>query len=179
MLRRLRVPVGLLVVGFFLLPGSISLAAEPPKIGVIDARKCIEQSEDGKKIYAVFKEKADRIQKDLDARKAELIKLQEDFSKKGSVLSAEAKREKEKELIRKEEDFRDLSRQKELEFQKEEGAAFQNLSNELFEVTSKIAKEEGYTVVLEAKSGVVYYNSAIDLTSRVIKTFNEKRAKSK
>ncbi len=178
MLKKVFMYTGLLL-SVFLLTGSMSRAAEPLKIGVIDARKCVEQSEAGKKIYAVFKQKSDLIQKDLGARRAELIKLQEDFSKKGSVLSTEAKREKEKELMRKEEDFRDLVRQKEIEYQKEEGAAFQNLSNELFEVTSKIAKEEGYAVILEAKTGVVYFNSTMDLTDRVIKIFNEKKAKSK
>lgn len=174
MLKRLFLSVGLLSGIFLLTPAASS--AEPIKIGIVDARKCIEQSEAGKKIYAAFKEKSDRIQKDLEARKAELIKLQEELSNRGSLLSAEAKREKEKELMRKEEDFRDLARQKETEFQKEEGSAFQNLSNELFEVTSKIAKEEGYSLISEAKTGVVYFNSAIDLTDKVIKTFNGKKA---
>ena len=178
MLKRLFLSPGLLFA-VLLMTGTAVLAAEPLKIGVIDARKCIEQSEAGKKLYASFKEKSDRIQKDLDARKAELKKLQEDFSKKGGVLSPEAKNEKQKELMRKEEDLRDLARQRDIEYQKEEGTAFQNLSNELFEVTSQIAKEEGYTLILEAKSGVVYFNSAIDLTDRVIKTFNGKKTKSK
>jgi len=178
MLKKLFLSAGLFF-GIFLVTGTVSRAAEPLKIGIIDARKCVEQSEAGKKIYAALKEKSDRIQKDLNARKADLMKLQEDFSKKGSILSAEAKREKEKELMRKEEDFRDLARQRETEFQKDQGGALQNLSNELFEVTSKIAKEEGYTLILEAKTGVVYFNNAMDLTDRVRKIFNEKKAKSK
>ena len=178
MLKRVVVPAGLLI-GVFLLTCTLSWAAEPIKIGVIDARKCIEQTEAGKKIYAVFKEKSDRIEKDLDARKNEIIKLREDLSKRSNLLSAEVKREKEKDLLRKEEDFRDLARGKETEYQKEESNAFQNLSNELFGVASKIAKDEGYILILEAKTGVVYYNSAIDITDRVIKTFNEKKAKSK
>lgn len=178
MLKKVVVPVGLLV-GVFLLTCSLSWAADLIKIGVIDARKCIEQTEAGKKVYATFREKSDRIQKDLDARRNEIIKLREDFSKKGNLLSDEAKRDKEKDLQRKEEDFRDLAREKETEYHKEEGNAFQNLSNQLFEVASKIAKDEGYTLILEAKTGVVYYNSAIDITDRVIKIFNEKKAKSK
>ena len=178
MLKKVVVPAGLLI-GVLWLTCTLSLAAEPIKIGIIDARKCIEQCEAGKKVYATFREKSDRIQKDLDARRNEIIKMREDLSKKSNLLGAEAKREKEKDLQRKEEDFRDLARGKEAEYQKEEGTAFQNLSNELFEVASKIAKDEGYTLILEAKTGVVYYNSAMDITDRVIKTFNEKKAKSK
>ncbi len=178
MLKRWFMSVGLLFC-VFLLTCALSWAAEPIKIGVIDAKKCVEQTEAGKKIYAIFKEKADRIQKDLDARKNEIIKMREDLSKKSTLLGAEARRDKEKDLLRKEEDFRDLARGKETEYQKEENNAFQNLSNELFGVASKIAKDEGYTLILEARSGVVYFNSAIDITDRVIRTFNEKKAKSK
>jgi outer membrane protein len=182
MLKRWFMSVGFLFC-VFLLTCALSWAAEPIKIGVIDAKKCVEQTEAGKKIYATFKEKADRIQKDLDARKNEIIKMREDLSKKSNLLGTEARRDKEKDLLRREEDFRDLAREKEAEYQKEQGSAFQNLSNELFGVASKIAKEEGYTLILEARTGVVYFISAIDITDRVIKTFNEinneKKAKSK
>jgi outer membrane protein len=178
MLKKWFMSIGLLFC-VFLFTSTLSWAAEPVKIGVIDARKCIEQTEEGKKIHATLKEKSDRIQKDLDARKNEIIKMREDLSKKSNLLGAEARRDKEKDLLRKEEDFRDLAREKEAEYRKEESSAFQKLFNELFEVTSKIAKDEGYTLILEAKTGVVYYNSAIDITDRVIKSFNEKNNEKK
>ncbi len=158
---------------------SLAGAAETVKIAVIDARKCIQQCDAGKKLYAVYKEKSDRIEKDLNVRKNEIKRLQEELSKKQNALSDEAKREKEKELLRKQEDLRDQAREKEMAYQKEEGTAFQNLSNELFEVAKKIAVDEGYTLVLEAQSGVIYRNSNIDITDRVIKIYNEKKAKTK
>jgi outer membrane protein len=178
MLKRWFMSVGLFSV-VFLLTCSLARAAEPVKIAVIDARKCIQQSDAGKKLYAVYKEKSDRIEKDLDARKNEIKKLQEELSGKSTVLNDEAKREKEKDLLRRQEDLRDLAREKETAYQKEENAAFQNLSNELFEVAKKIAVDEGYALVLEAQSGVIYRNSNIDITDRVIKIFNGKKAKTK
>jgi len=178
MVKRWVMSIGLLFC-VFLLTSAISTAAEPLKIAVVDSRKCIEQCEAGKKISADLKEKFDRTRKDLDARRNEIIKMQEDLSNKSNLLSAEAKREKEKDLLRKEEDLRDLAQGKEIEFQKEESKAFQNISNELFEVASKIARDEGYTLILEVKSGVVYNNSDIDITDRVIKSYNEKKAKTR
>lgn len=152
---------------------SPTWAAEVLKIGVIDLQKCIQNSEAGKKASKGLQEKADRIKKDLEARREELKKLTEEYNKKSSLMSAEARREKEKELIRKDEDLREMVRKKEEEMQKEEYNAMQPLLSELFEVTKKLAKDENFTLILEAKSGVVYFSKPVeDITEKVIKLAN-------
>lgn len=151
-----------------------SWAGEVLKIGVIDLQKCIQQSESGKKASKDLQEKADRIKKDLEAKKEELKKLSDEFNKKSKVLSADAKREREKELIQKGEDLRILGQKKEGEMQKDEYNAMQPLLNELFDITKKLAKEEGYTMILESKSGVVYFNTPVEeITEKVIRLANE------
>lgn len=164
---------------FFLLTAIPAWAADPIKVGILDLQRCLQQSEAGKKASKGLQEKSDRIKKELSAKRDDLKKMREDFVKKSNVLSLDAKRDKEKELIRKEEDFRDLVREKEEEMQKEEYNAMQPLLNELFEVTSKLAKDESYTLILEAKSGVVYFSKPIEITDKVIKLFNEKKEKKK
>ena len=155
-------------------------ASEPPlKIGILDLQRCIQQSEAGKKASKSLQEKSDRIKKDLTAKREDLKKIRDEFNKKSNVLSSEAKRDKEKEMLRKEEDFRDMVREKEEEMHKDEYNAMQPLLNELFEVTSKLAKDEGYTLILEAKSGVVYFNKPIEITDKVIKLFNEAKKEKK
>jgi outer membrane protein len=157
-----------------------SWASEALKIGVIDLQKCIQQSEAGKKASKGLQEKADRIKKDLETRRDELKKLSEEFNKKSNVLSADAKREREKELIRKDEDLRELVRKKEEEMHKDEYNAMQPLLTELFEVTKKLAKDEGYTMILESKSGVVYFNKPVEeITDKVIKLANEPKKEKK
>jgi outer membrane protein len=171
---------GLIFFGIiFLLTAVPSWASEPIKVGVLDLQRCLQQSEPGKKASKSLQDKSERIKKDLAARREELKKLREDYLKKSNVLSSEAKREKEKELSRKEDDFRDLVRSKEEEMRKDEYNAMQPLLNDLFEVTSKLAKDEGYTLILEAKSGVVYYNKAVEITDRVVKLFNESKKEKK
>jgi outer membrane protein len=167
----------MIVLGLLLVLSAVpAWASDPPlKIGVLDLQRCIQQSEAGKKASKSLQEKSDRIKKDLTAKREDLKRLREEFSKKSNVLSADAKRDKEKELIRKEEDFRDLVREKEDEMHKDEYNAMQPLLSELFEVTSKLAKEEGYTLILEAKSGVVYFIKPIEITDKVVKMFNESK----
>ncbi len=165
---------------FFILSAFPSWASDLPlKVGVLDLQRCLQQSEAGKKASKSLQEKSDRIKKELTAKREDLKKQREDFNKKINVLSQDAKRDKEKELVRKEEDFRDLVREKEEEMHKDEYNAMQPLLSELFDITSKVAKDEGYTLILEAKSGVVYYTKSIDLTEKVVKIFNESKKEKK
>ena len=166
----------------FLWTAAPCWAAEVIKIGVIDLQKCIQQSETGKKASKGLQEKADRIKKELEAKRDELKKLSEEYNKikESKILSADAKREREKDLIRKDEDLRELVRKKEGEMQKDEYTAMQPLLNELFEVTKKLAKDEGFTMILESKSGVVYFNKPVeDITEKVIKLANEPKKEKK
>ena len=173
-------PFSLIIGIFFILLAIPSWASDPPlKVGILDLQRCLQQSEAGKKASKSLQEKSDRIKKDLTVKREDLKKLREEFNKKSNVLSQDAKRDKEKELIRKEEDFRDLVREKEEEMHKDEYNAMQPLLSELFEITSKVAKDEGYTLILEAKSGVVYYTKPIEMTDKVIKLFNETKKEKK
>ena len=164
-----------LIVSVFI--STTSWANSPTRVGVVDANKCIEQSESGKKLIASFEKKAEQVKKNLQAKEEELKKFKAELDQKRNVLNPDAVRQREKELERKGEDFRDLVREKETEFQKEKNAALQGLANKLAEVAIQIGKKEGYDLILEAHSGVVYVNKSIDLTDKVIRTFNEKKEK--
>jgi len=163
----------------FLWTTAPSWAEEVLKIGVIDLQKCIQQSESGKKSSKGLQEKSDLIKKDLETKREELKKLSDKFNKKSNVLSPNAKREGEKELIRKNEDLMELVRKKEEEMKKDEYNTMQPLLNELFDITKKLAKEEGYTMILESSSGVVYLDKPVeDITEKVIRLANEPKKES-
>jgi outer membrane protein len=154
-------------------------AQGPVKIGVIDGKRCIEQTEAGKKTYSLFRERYAKDQKELEAKGSTLKKLQEEYTKKSEVLAADVKREKEKEIMRKEEDLRDQLRERSEKFRQDEQEAFQKLTAEIFEAASAIGREQGLTLIMEAKSGVVYFNPAIDITDQVIKRHNARKTTAK
>jgi len=55
----------------------------------------------------------------------------------------------------------------------------QPLLNELFDITKKLAKEEGFTLILESKSGVVYFDKPVEeITEKVIRLANEPKKES-
>jgi len=158
-----------------LLTAIPSWASETLKIAVIDFNKCLQQSDKGVKAYKGLKEKNDKIGKELEGKQEELKKLYEEFVRRRNVLSAEARKDRENELMRKDEDLRNLSRKKEEEMRKETDSVLQPLIGELHEVMKKVAKDDGYTLIMEGKVGMVYYYAApvTDITDKVIKIFND------
>jgi len=168
-----------IVLTISLLLGLPCQAQGPVKIGVVDGKRCIEQTDAGKKVYSLFRERYDKDQKELEAKSVALKKLQEEYTKKSEVLAADVKREKEKEIMRREEDLRDQLRERSEKFRQEEQEAFQKLTAEIFEAASAIGREQGLTLIMEAKSGVVYFNPATDITDQVIKRHNAKKIPAK
>jgi outer membrane protein len=158
-----------------------SWASEALKVGIVDFNKCLQQSDKGVKAYKGLKEKNDRATKELEGKQEELKKLYEEFIRRRNVLSADARKEKENELMRKDEDLRNLTRKKEEEMRKDTDAVLQPLIGELHEVMKKLAKDEGYTLILEGKVGAVYYfaSPVNDITDKVIKLLNEAKKEKK
>jgi outer membrane protein len=146
--------------------------AELMKVGIMDLQRCIQESESGKKALKKLQERTEKLKKELDRKKAELEKAQEEFKKQTGVLNAEARSQREKEMLRKQEDFRDLVRESEETVRKEDYEATQPILKGILEVAQKIGQEEGYTLILESKSGVVYATRGVDITEKVIKTYD-------
>lgn len=89
------------------------------------------------------------------------------------MLSADAKRDKEKEFERKKRDLADLYRDYREEVQQAEVAGFQPILKDLNAVIEKIGAEQGYTVILEKSNGVVFSAKGVDITEAAVKALNE------
>lgn len=150
-----------------------------PKIGVIDMRRALTESEAGKKAGEQLSQRVEKMEADLKAKQQQLEKLEADYQKQSSMLSADAKRDKEKEFERKRRDLSDLYRDYREEIAQAELAGFQPILKDLNEVVTKIGAEQGYTVILEKTSGVLYTAGGVDITEAVIKALNEATKKKK
>ena len=155
------------------LAASSAFAADI-KIGFVDLQKVQMDSKAGKAaITAVekfFKEKQDQ----LDAKQTEVEKLLQDFEKKSAVLSADKRKQQEETLNK---DLKDLQRFKsdaEDEVNKKKAEVAKQLFDDVSTVINKFGKEEGYTLILE-KNSVLYAPEAVDVTDKVIKTFDDSR----
>ncbi len=146
--------------------------AEDVKIGIVDLRRALAETEDGKKARSTLKRDFDKKQKELDEQQEEVKKAIEDLNKKRTLLPAETVRQKEAELQERVGKVQQtyMRHQQDLASKEEEATA--PIVERLQRIIGKIAAAEGFTVVLDKSAGVVYAKAHLDLTNEVIRRFN-------
>ena len=148
------------------------------RIGYVDVQRVIVRSVAGVAAREQLEREKVVMQKAVDNRRVEVDKLREEMEKKGLVLSAEARREKEETLQRKVRDLRRLAEDLEKELQKKEQQATQRILQELTGIIEKMGKERGFLLIVERRSGgVIYGDPEGDVTDEVIKLYDQEKAK--
>ncbi len=164
--------VGLLLVCLVLNAGNALAAAQ--KIGVVNIPKVLNLSKAGKAAQEKMNEKVKAYQPALVEQEEQLKKLEEDFKKQAPLLSDDAKKEK---YIHAQEQFvkyQQAREQVEKELGQLKSEAERKMGPPVVEIIKKLAKEEGFTAILEG-SAVIYADEAIDITDRVIELFDAKQ----
>jgi len=148
-------------------------AAESVKIGVIDLQKALNESKKGAAARDQLRSKFEKLQSNLKSKEAEIEKMKADLERQVSMLTAEAKFEKETELKRKLRDFQDQLNDYNQMIRKEEVEVTQPIVQSLLDEANKLGKEQGFTLIIERqKAGVIYYSETMDITDQVIKRFD-------
>jgi outer membrane protein len=173
-MRGLGVAVGTMV----LLGLAVSAESAGTKVAFVDVQKVLVRSVAGVAAREQLEKESAPIKKDLESRRSEIEKLREELEKKGLVLSAEAKREKEDALQRKVRDFRRFADDGEKELQRKEQQLTQRLLQELTGVIEQFGKERGFLMIIEKRGGSVIYGDAeADITEDIIKVYDQVKAK--
>ena len=174
-MKALGVLVGFLVAAA-VLAGSAEAAGS--KIAFVDVQKVLVRSVAGVGAREQLEREKTTMQKDVDTRRAEVEKLRDDLEKKGLVLSADSKREKEETLQRKVRDLRRVVDDFQKELEKKEQGLTQRILQELSGVIEQLGKERGYLLILEKRgASVIYGDAEADITEEIIKTYDQMKAK--
>lgn len=159
---------------FFML-GIYAYAAEAAKIGIVDFRKILEESNTGKSGRAEIKKQGEKMEGDLKKRGAEIEELKNKLEKDSMVASKSAKEEKERDLQIKYIDFKNIEKKYTSEIQKLQNDFLMRMKNEVDAIVDEIGKKEGYQIIIEKnQAGVFYSPASADITNRVIQQLNTK-----
>jgi outer membrane protein len=170
---------GIIGIGVVLaLTFGLPAGATELKIGVVEPQKVLDGTKAGKKVKGKLEDYQKSAQKMLDLEAEELKKMQEELVKQGSVLSADAKKDKEESLRRKEIEYQRKFAQLNQEFQVKKREVLEEFSKNLEQVVREIADREKLTLVVEkgengAGALVIYSHPSLDLTDRVIKELDK------
>jgi outer membrane protein len=169
--------------GAFVIAGLVAGlvgSAEPAgtRIGYLDLQKVLVRSVAGVGAREQLERERASMLKEFEGRKAEIDKLREELDKKGLVLSADSKREKEEIFQRKVRDARRLQEDMEKELQRKEQVMVGRISQEVVGLVERMGKERGFLMILERRgAAVVYGDPEADITDEVIKLYDQEKAK--
>ncbi|MFO7570145.1 MAG: OmpH family outer membrane protein [Smithellaceae bacterium] len=166
--------IGLIAGCILLVLACSSVSFAQDKIGFINVREIIKNSNAGKKAADEFKKIADKKQAEVTAAEKELQAMKDDLEKKSSIMTAAARREKETDYQKKVRDYQLLINDAQEDLGKRDQEMFQKLIPDIWKAVSVIAQREKLTLVLDvATLPVPYYDKSRDINKQVIEEFNK------
>ena len=155
------------------------LAHADDKIAFVDLQRALEETKDGQAAKARLKSDFDQKQKELDAKQEELKKMKEDFDKKSALMKEDAKIKMQQDMGQRLQQLQETYARLQGDLQKKEADATRGILAKLATVVQKIAEREGFAMVLERSSSVVYGKPALDITNEVIRNYNSQAGSKK
>jgi len=144
-------------------------------IGVVEPQRVLNETEAGKKVLESLAAFAKSRQGVIELEEKELRKMEEDFMKQASVLSATAKKEREEQFRRRMMEYQQKAQQMNREVQEKQKDSLDGFRGRIEKVVARVAHQMGLAMVVEKGKGssTVYYDPSLDITSKVIEEFSK------
>lgn len=174
MISRPMVFVGLFlaVMSFCGLSCPVADAAEL-KIGVMNIQKVLLESVSGKAAKSMFEAKAKELKAKFQTEENALTAMQQEIEKKSSAWSAEKKEAQVREYQKKGREFQVKTEDARFELKQLQDKELEPILKTLQTIVEDYGKKNGYTVILDSKIGVLYANSAIDVSADLTKALDQ------
>jgi outer membrane protein len=141
------------------------------KIGIINPQDVLQNSTKGKAVIERLRTLNMSKQKKYEAMQKEIDSLEKEAL--SPALNQEARDKKTLDLQNKRVEIKRFAEDAQKESQVQQQKEFESLQRELMPIIEKIAKGEGFSLVLDLNTaGVTYFEPGIDITERVIKAYD-------
>jgi outer membrane protein len=158
-------------------PARAQAPGASTKIGFIDVQRVLARSAAGVSAREQLERDKAGMQKEMDGKRKELEALRDELEKKGPLMTADARRDKQDQFERKRRDAARLADDFQKELEKKEATLLQKVLQDISGVIEKVGKERGYYLIVERRGATVLYAAPeADLTEEVIKAFDQQAA---
>jgi outer membrane protein len=156
-------------------PARPATAAVPTmKIGFVDVQRVLARSAAGVAAREQLEKEKGSMQREMDTKRQELEKLRDELEKKGPLMTADSRREKQDVFDRKRRDAARLADDFQKELEKREQGLLQKVLQDVSGVIERYGKERGYYLIVERRGAVVLYGAAeADITEDVIRAYDQ------
>ena len=167
----------LVIPAMFLVAATAAVWAQSPpalKVGVFDANRVSEETDEGKRIAAKLSAFGDKKKAELVAKEKEIADLRVQLESQNLSLSPEKLQQMQKDVQKKGLELQQAQEAARNEFQIEVSEAQNKFQEQLIRVISQFGRDEGFTLVLERSTGgVAFASESIDVTTAIVDKFNE------
>jgi len=159
------------------LPALAQTPGPSARIGYIDVQRVLARSAAGVAAREQLERDKAGMQREMDGKRKELEALRDELEKKGPLMAADARREKQDQFERRRRDAARLADDFQKELEKKEAQLLQRVLQDLTGVIDKVGKDRGYYLILEKRgASVLYASSDADLTDEVIRAYDQQAA---
>ncbi len=145
------------------------------RLGVVDPQRVLGETNAGKKAKEMLASFAKNRQALIELEEKELRRMEEDFVKQGSVLSANAKREREEQFRRRMSEYQQKVTDLNREVQDKQKEVLDGFREKIEALSGKVAKRLELQAVFDRGRGgpTLYFDETVDVSSQVIEEFNK------
>lgn len=165
-----------LVVGMLVLSCTASYAQDKIKIGFVDIQRVISESQAGKNARDRFQAQVKKAEADISKERQDLDRLKIDLEKKGPLLKEEERRNMEADFQKRSVTLQRRMSDYQQELQLKNNEMMSDILKDLEKIVNEVGKADKFTLILE-RSQILYSDQGIDITSKVIETYNSRAKK--
>lgn len=165
-----------LVVAALALSASFVSAQERVKVGFIDIQRVIAESQAGKRAKDRFQAQVKKAEGDLQKERQDLERIRNDIDKKGPLLKEEERRNMEADFQKRSVNLQRTMGDYQQDLRQKENQMMSDILKELEVIVNEVGKADKFTLILE-RSQILYSDQGIDITNKVIETFNSRTKK--
>jgi outer membrane protein len=165
-----------LAVVVLVFSSSPVFAQEKIKVGFIDIQRVIAESQAGKRAKERFQAQVKKAEADVVKERQDIERLRADLDKKGPLLKEEERRNLEAEFQRRSVTLQRAMSDYQQELQQKNNEIMSDILKELEQIVNEVGKADKFTLILE-RSQILYSDQGIDITSKVIETYNSRTKK--
>jgi outer membrane protein len=172
----MRIDRALLLIAVGLLLGwGIGASDDPVKVGFVDVEQVLATAESGK----AAREELERKSREAQGRLAPLVEqletMQKELQAKQFVMSEDAVRAKQLDLVELKNRYETKAKEEEGQFKVDQQRLIGPLIEKLESVIKEVGRENQFSLILRIDApSLVYAREALDITDLIVKTFNGK-----
>jgi outer membrane protein len=158
-------------------PSAAPTPAVPAKVAIIAFQVAVAQTNEGQRNFSDLEKKFEPKRAQLKSSQEEIDTLKKQLQAQGDKLSAAEAASRTKAIDDKTKLFQRTAEDAQNDFQTEMQDMYNTLASKVIETVDTYAKEQGYTLVLDAssqQSPILWASEATNITPQVIAAYNTK-----